>query len=110
MLPTGFRLSRGELPTAKSMARWRRPTTLLILLLALALPVMAQVSLSGSVIAGGGGHAESPGRCLALDGTFGEAVAGSASGGSFSLISGFRAGDATVSSDTIFRQGFEDCQ
>lgn len=110
MVPAGFRLCRGAPPTTRSITRWRRLTALLIVLLALALPVMAQVSLTAQVIASGGGHAESPGRCLELDGTFGEAVAGSASGGSFTLLSGFRTGDSVGSSDSIFRQGFEECR
>ncbi|MGE4072924.1 MAG: hypothetical protein AB7E72_17290 [Lysobacterales bacterium] len=110
MLRSQFRSRRGGVQAARSSAGWRRLTMLLILLLALALPVMAQVSLSGQVIASGGGHAESAGRCLELDGTFGEAVAGSASGGSFTLLSGFRTGDSVGSSDSIFRQGFEECR
>ncbi|SFN66539.1 hypothetical protein [Dokdonella immobilis] len=66
-------------------------------------------SLSTYVIAGGGGFSQTPGACLKLDGTLGQSVAGSSSGGNFELSSGYWALRDALRSDSLFNNGFEEC-
>jgi hypothetical protein len=110
-------MQQSDLPLLRNQPRHTAPgvrTRLLALALAAlllcAVPAMAQLSLTGQVIAGGGGHSESPGGCLVLDGTAGQAIAGSANGGAFALGSGYWAGAGSDAQDRIFHQGFEGCQ
>lgn len=58
----------------------------------------------------GGGNSASPGGCRRLEATFGEAVAGRASGGSYTVTAGFQANPSTHPRDSIFRNGFQECQ
>lgn len=102
-----------HLSTGKDVARRRVMShcfALTVLLVLMALPASAQIALSGSVTAGGGGHARSAGGCLAIDGTLGESMAGSASGGGFALTSGYWARIDPHSRDSLFNAGFEECQ
>jgi hypothetical protein len=73
-------------------------------------PAAAQLSLDGSILGGGGGRSESAGGCLVLDGTLGEPVTGTASGGAFALRAGFTARIDTSARDRLFNTGFEECQ
>lgn len=97
----------------KGCKPWRfakRSVSSLMLVVLTALPASAQVSLSGSVIAGGGGHGESAGGCLVLAGTLGEPTAGATSGGVFALTSGYWAQIDPSGRDKLFHDGFEECQ
>ena len=58
----------------------------------------------------GGGNSASPGGCRRLEATFGEPVAGRSSSGAYTLTSGFQAGTGAHSRDSIFRNGFQECQ
>jgi hypothetical protein len=63
--------------------------------------------ISQHVIAGGGvDRARSP--CFDLAGTIGQPVVGRTQGGAFTLDAGFWG--APISTDSIFRTGFEACQ
>lgn len=65
--------------------------------------ITAQATVSG------GGIARSAGGCLALRSTFGEAVAGRASGGGYTVTAGFTAATAATPRDAIFHDGFQEC-
>jgi hypothetical protein len=77
-----------------------------LVLLGLAMHASSQ-TMEGSVIAGGGGRSASSGNCFRLDATIGQPLAGVASGGSFTLVSGFLPGRGDT--DSIFHHGFEVC-
>lgn len=64
------------------------------------------VLADGRVIAGGG-VAESAGGCLQLHGSLGQDTLGQASGGAFSVRSGFWA--VAPRSDALFHHGFQEC-
>lgn len=67
------------------------------------------VTISTSLIAGGGGFSQSPGACLKLDSSIGQAVAGTASGSNFELRSGYWPGQAGSQGDFLFTNSFEEC-
>lgn len=81
----------------------------MIVLALIAWPAMAQITPGPDAIAGGGGRSASAGGCLVLDGTLGQAVAGSASAGNFAVTSGYWAGHDSSSRDSLFNSGFEGC-
>jgi len=89
--------------------RFRQARILVLFLIAAVVPANAQIALDTHVIAGGGGHSVSAGGCLGLDGTLGQPVAGTASGGIYAIHSGFWAGAAAVRTDSLFNTGFEGC-
>jgi hypothetical protein len=64
-------------------------------------------SVTGWVIGSGGGSSVSAGGCLKMNATFGQPVAGSSSGGNFTLKTGYWAGRGDP--DSIFRNGLEVC-
>jgi hypothetical protein len=82
----------------------------LAILLITALPASAQIAMSGSVLAGGGGRSASPGNCLRIDATLGQALAGTLSGGVFAITGGYWAKVDGRSRDSLFNTGFEGCQ
>lgn len=61
-------------------------------------------------LAPGGGSSASPGGCRRLEATFGEPVAGRSSGGAYTVVAGFQAGANVHGRDSIFRNGFQECQ
>ncbi len=67
-----------------------------------------QITAQG--IAPGGGRIESAGGCRRLEATFGEPVAGRSSGGAYAIVAGFQAGLAAGARDSIFHNGFQECQ
>jgi hypothetical protein len=79
-----------------------------ILLLA-TLPASAQIAISGSVLAGGGGRSESAGHCFRVDGTLGQPVAGAISAGTFAITAGYWARVDGQGRDSLFNTGFEEC-
>lgn len=74
------------------------------------LPAGSDVTVTASVIAGGGGTSQSSGACFALDGTIGQGVAGLASASNLELHSGYWAGIAASRRDALFINSFEECQ
>lgn len=74
----------------------------------LAWPALAQ-QISSHVIASGGGTSRSAGGCRVLEGTMGQAVIGTTSGGAFSLRAGYWAGPGSQRRDSIFSGDFEEC-
>lgn len=74
----------------------------------LAWPSLAQ-QISSHVIAAGGGSSRSPGGCRVLEGTMGQAVVGTSSGGAFSVRAGYWAGPGSQRRDSIFSGDFEEC-
>jgi len=72
-------------------------------------PEAGPFTLNGSVIASGGGIGAA--GCYVLASTIGEPVAGTSSGGGFTLTSGFMAGAFVPAlgpaGDDVFRDGFE---
>jgi hypothetical protein len=65
-------------------------------------------SLQSHVIASGGVSAAHS-ACFDLSATIGEPTAGSAAGGTFSMVSGFWAA-RVARPDSVFRSSFEGCQ
>ncbi|MBN8480648.1 MAG: hypothetical protein J0L88_03550 [Xanthomonadales bacterium] len=57
----------------------------------------------------GGGNSASASGCRRLSATFGEPVAGRASGGAFVVTAGFQAGNTAFGRDSIFNNGFQEC-
>lgn len=86
--------------------RAARPVAGLLLASLLALPAGSQ-TLTGSVIAGGGGRSASAGRCFRLDATVAQPLASVANGGTFTVTSGFLPGRGDR--DSVFSYGFEVC-
>ena len=68
------------------------------------------LQLTAQGIAPGGGSIESPGGCRRIDATFGEAVVGRSSGGTYAIVAGLQAGLAAGGRDSIFHNGFQECQ
>lgn len=101
------RLTCNALDRSRSAGRF---VALTIVFCLAALPAAAQISLSTSLIAGGGDRSSSAGGCFTLDGSLGESGAGTASGGNFVLSSGYWAGIDSRSRDSLFNTGFEGCQ
>ena len=62
-----------------------------------------------SVSAGGGDSATVDG-CRRMQATFGEPVNGRLAGGDFVVVAGFQARVGTYSRDSIFNDGFQECQ
>lgn len=88
-----------------------RASRLRLLLLAgavLAGPTVAQ-QISSHVIAAGGGTSYSAGGCRVLESTLGQPVIGTASGGSFTVQSGYWAGPGRQQRDSIFFADFQEC-
>jgi hypothetical protein len=71
---------------------------------------IAAAQVVSHVIAGGGGVSHSAGGCRTLEGSIGEAAAGESSGGPFSVHAGYWAGPGGGRRDSLFRNGFEECQ
>jgi len=101
--------------SSESRAGRRRPAAALVRSV-LAVGVLLLAAEAGSqqitaqAIVSGGGIARSAGGCLALRSTFGEAVAGRASGGDYAVTAGFTAATADMPRDAIFHDGFQECQ
>jgi hypothetical protein len=74
-----------------------------------ALPASAQIMMSGSVLAGGGGRSTSAGGCLQINATLGQPLAGAISGGTFAITTGYWAMVDSRSRDSLFNTGFEEC-
>lgn len=66
-------------------------------------------SITAHGLAPGGGTSVSSGGCRRLSATFGEPVAGRASGGTFVVTAGFQASATGVARDSLFNNGFEEC-
>jgi hypothetical protein len=66
------------------------------------------LSLQGHVVASGG-VSRAHGGCFDVSGTIGEATAGSATGSTFTVISGFWAAPV-AHPDALFRTSFEACR
>jgi hypothetical protein len=66
-------------------------------------------TISASLIAGGGGFSQSPGACLKLDSSIGQAIAGTSSGSNLELRSGYWPGQAGSPRDSVFNNSFEEC-
>jgi hypothetical protein len=81
----------------------------LAILLITSLPASAQLAMSAFAIAGGGGRSSSAGHCLRIEATLGQALAGTASAGAFTITSGYWAGIDSRSRDSLFNTGFEEC-
>jgi hypothetical protein len=88
----------------------RRIVAIAVISAIAAMPASAEFQVDASVVAGGGGHGESAGGCLRLDGTIGETLAGTVSGGAYAISAGHWAGFDTRSRDALFHAGFEECQ
>jgi hypothetical protein len=71
---------------------------------------IAAAQVVSHVIAGGGGISHSAGACRTLEGSIGEAAPGMSSGGAFSVHAGYWAGPGGAHRDSLFRNGFEECQ
>lgn len=93
------------------LVRFARRTVAIAVISAIAaMPASAEFQVDASVVAGGGGHGESAGGCLRLDGTIGEVLAGTVSGGAYAISAGHWAAFDTRSRDALFHAGFEECQ
>jgi len=71
---------------------------------------LAAAQVVANVIAGGGGVSHSAGGCRTLEGSVGEPVVGVSSGAGFSVHAGYWAGAGGAHRDSLFRNGFEECQ
>jgi hypothetical protein len=71
---------------------------------------IAAAQVVSHVIAGGGGVSHSAGGCRTLEGSIGETAAGVSTGAAFSLHAGYWAGPGSAQRDSLFRNGFEECQ
>jgi len=76
--------------------------------LLLAGPALAQ-QISSHVIASGGGTSRSVGGCRVLEGTVGQPVIGTSSGGQFRVQAGYWAGAGSQRRDSVFSGSFEEC-
>ncbi|WP_146151849.1 hypothetical protein [Ahniella affigens] len=74
----------------------------------LAAPVLAQ-QISSYLIASGGGTSRSPGGCRVLDGSIGQPVIGTSTGGQFRVQAGYWAGPGSKGRDSLFNGNFEEC-
>ncbi|HEY6543594.1 MAG TPA: hypothetical protein VIZ64_01725 [Dokdonella sp.] len=72
-----------------------------------AAPAGAGFEIPQSVLAGGG-IGDARGGCFALSGTVAQPLGGSASGGGYTIVSGFWAAPV-ARPDALLRTGFEDC-
>jgi hypothetical protein len=81
---------------------------LLLAAAVLAGPALAQ-QISSHVIAAGGGTSRSAGGCRVLEGSLGQPVVGTASGGGFTLQAGYWAGPGRQRRDSVFSGDFEEC-
>jgi hypothetical protein len=70
----------------------------------------AEFAIEASVISAGGGHSQSTGGCLAIDASIGQDTAGTSGGGAFAMRSGFWAALADRPTDSLFNDGFQECQ
>lgn len=98
--------SRRALVFLRICARRLRP--LLLAGAVLACPALAQ-QISSHVIAAGGGVSRSPGGCRVLEGSLGQPVIGTASGGAYTVQAGYWAGPGSQRRDSIFSGDFEEC-
>ncbi len=71
---------------------------------------LAAAQVVANVIAGGGGVSHSAGGCRTLEGSIGETVVGVSSGAGYSVHAGYWAGAGSAQRDSLFRNGFEECQ
>ena len=67
------------------------------------------LAITAHGLAPGGGQVASAGGCRRLSATFGEPVAGRASGGSFVIVAGYQAATLPGKGDAIFHDGFQEC-
>lgn len=88
----------------------RRAAVVASMSLLATLPASAQFAIEHGVIAGGGATSASAGGCLSLDGTLGQALAGTMSGGTYAITSGYWTHIDMRSRDALFHSGFEACQ
>ena len=93
----------------------RRPATIGLAALAATALAWGNVHAGGFAITShaivpGGGSSVSAGGCRQLSATFGEPVAGRASGGSFVIVAGYQAATPPGARDAIFHDGFQECQ
>ncbi len=68
------------------------------------------MQVTAQAISSGGGRSASAGGCRRLEATLGEPVIGHASGGPYTLVSGFQAGISAGPRDSVFNDGFEECK
>ena len=86
---------------------YRTAAPVLALILGASATHAGSPTISDSIIAGGGGSSNSPGKCFKLDATLGQPMAGYSSGGAFAINVGFLAGRGDR--ESIFHYGFEEC-
>lgn len=86
----------------------RRLRPLLLAVVLLAGPALAQ-QISSHVIAAGGGVSRSPGGCRVLEGSIGQPAIGNASGGVYAVQAGYWAGPGRQRRDRIFSGDFQEC-
>ena len=68
------------------------------------------LAINASLIAAGGGRSESSGGCLAVDASIGQDTVGRSQGGPFSVSAGFRLALVGRPADSLFNNGFQECQ
>lgn len=68
------------------------------------------LQVTAQVISSGGGSSESAGGCRRLEATLGEPVSGPSSGGPYTLVAGFQASISAGPRDSIFNDGFQECE
>jgi len=98
--------AQGHIPDRPAKTRPYWVTVMSLACLATASHAAAP-TISGSVIAGGAGSSNSPGKCFKLNTTLGQHTAGHSSGGTFAIDAGFLPGHRD--NDPIFHHGFEVC-
>jgi hypothetical protein len=101
---TSFRLP----PFNRLSPSARRICLLALLGLLLAGPALAQ-HISSYLIASGGGTSRSAGGCRVLEGSMGQPVIGTSSGGQFRVQAGYWPGPGSQHRDSVFSGSFEEC-
>jgi hypothetical protein len=91
----------------QSVSAWRICLLVLVGLL-LAGTALAQ-QISSHLIASGGGTSRSVGGCRVLEGSVGQPVIGTSSGGQFRVQAGYWAGAGSQRRDNVFSGSFEEC-
>lgn len=96
-------------PPLQSLRVVARQTCVLMLVASLlAGPALAQ-QISSHLIASGGGKSISPGGCRILEGSIGQPVIGTSSGGQFTIQAGYWASAGNQGRDSVFSGSFEEC-
>jgi len=96
------------LPTLRDASK--RRLVAVAALVGLASCGLAAAQVVANVSAGGGGVSHSAGGCRTLEGSVGEPAVGVSSGAGFSVHAGYWAGAGGAHRDSLFRNGFEECQ